>query len=102
MIFAGALLLVSLAASSGVCAQLTISVGPTTPLSKKTKVCKVLEYGAKADNKTNMTLALGAAFQEWQLPHDGGYCTLQWNELHLPAEWADHGVSTSNALTHCD
>lgn len=71
MIIAKALLLASLAASSGVWAQLTGSVGPTTPLSKKTKVCDILQYGAKADNQTNVAPALRAAFQQCVVPNPG-------------------------------
>ena len=71
MILERALLLASLAASSGVWAQLTGSVGPKTPLSQKTKVCNVLDYGAKADNKTNVAPALRDAFQQCVLPHPG-------------------------------
>jgi polygalacturonase len=71
MRLAKSFLLASLAASSSVWAQLTGSVGPTTPLSQKTKVCNILQYGAKADNKTNVAPALRAAFQQCVLPNPG-------------------------------
>ena len=51
--------------------QLTGPVGPTTPLSKKTRVCNVLDYGAKADNVTNIAPALRSAYQQCVLPHPG-------------------------------
>jgi rhamnogalacturonan hydrolase len=38
------------------------SVGALTPLSKKTTVCNVLDYGAVADNKTDIGVAIAAAF----------------------------------------
>lgn len=34
--------------------QLTGSVGPTTKTSKKSTICNVLDYGGKADNKTDI------------------------------------------------
>jgi rhamnogalacturonan hydrolase len=38
------------------------SVGPLTPLSSKTKICNVLDYGAVADNSTDLGPALKSAF----------------------------------------
>jgi rhamnogalacturonan hydrolase len=49
MIVTKALLLASLATSFSAYAQLTDPVGPTTPLSQKTKVCNILDYGALRD-----------------------------------------------------
>ncbi|KAG4440756.1 hypothetical protein IFR05_003743 [Cadophora sp. M221] len=40
------------------------SVGPLTPLSAKTKICNVLDYGAKADNKTDIGPAILSAFSK--------------------------------------
>lgn len=40
------------------------SVGPLTPLSSKSKVCNVLDYGAVADNKTDIGPAISSAFTE--------------------------------------
>ena len=96
MILERALLLASLAASSGVWAQLTGPVGPTTPLSQKTKVCNVLDYGAKADNKTNVAPALRAVFQQCVLPHpgsrlylpNGNYLTTEGIVLSNGTNWA--------------
>ena len=51
--------------------QLTGPVGPTTPLANKNRVCNVLDYGAKADNVTNIAPALRSAFQRCVLPHPG-------------------------------
>jgi rhamnogalacturonan hydrolase len=96
MIITRALLFGSLAASSGVWAQLTGSVGPTTPLSQKTKVCNILQYGAKADNKTNVAPALRAAFQQCVLPNpgsrlyvpEGNYLTTEDIVLSNGTKWA--------------
>lgn len=71
MIFAKALLLAGLTTSLGAWAQLTGPVGPITPLSKKTKICNIVDYGAKADNKTNVAPALRDAFQKCVLPNPG-------------------------------
>jgi hypothetical protein len=38
------------------------SVGAITPLSSKTKVCNILDYGAVADNKTDIGPAIKSAF----------------------------------------
>lgn len=38
------------------------SVGPLTPLSSKSKICNVLDYGAVADNKTDIGPAILSAF----------------------------------------
>ncbi|KAG4418060.1 hypothetical protein IFR04_008797 [Cadophora malorum] len=40
------------------------SVGPLTPLSSKSKICNVLDYGAKADNKTDIGPAILSAFSK--------------------------------------
>jgi rhamnogalacturonan hydrolase len=71
MIVTKALLLASLATSFSAYAQLTDPVGPTTPLSQKTKVCNILDYGAKADNKTNVAPALRDTFQKCVLLNKG-------------------------------
>lgn len=96
MIVTRALLFASLAASSVVWAQLTGSVGPTTPLSQKTKVCNILQYGAKADNKTNVAPALRATFQQCVLPNpgsrlyvpEGNYLTTEDIVLSNGTNWA--------------
>lgn len=38
------------------------SVGPATPLSSKSKICNVLDYGAVADNATDIAPAIEKAF----------------------------------------
>ena len=59
---APALLLSSLALGA---AQVDKSkVGPLTALSSKSKVCNVLDYGGKADNKTDIGPAISAAFTQ--------------------------------------
>jgi rhamnogalacturonan hydrolase len=78
MIFTKALLLASLATPFSAYAQLTGPVGPTTPLSQKTKVCNILDYGAKADNKTNVAPALHDAFRKCVLPNKG-------SRLYIPS-----------------
>lgn len=54
-------LLVSLVLSLSTNAQLVGPVGPTTPLVGKTRGCNILDYGAKADNHTNVAPAIKAA-----------------------------------------
>lgn len=71
MIVTRAILLATLVTSFTAYAQLTGPVGPTTPLSQKTKVCDILDFGAKADNKTNVAPALRDAFQKCVLPNKG-------------------------------
>jgi len=55
-----AFLLYSLAKSAAV-VDLT-SVGPSTPLSAKSTICNVLDYGGVADNKTDIGPAIKLAF----------------------------------------
>lgn len=43
-------------------AQLVGPVGPTTSLTQKTHICNILDYGAIADNVTDISSALHAAF----------------------------------------
>lgn len=42
--------------------QLIGPVGPTTPLKKKTVECNVLNYGAFADNSTDISFAIERTF----------------------------------------
>lgn len=91
-----ALLLVGLTTSLGAWAQLTGPVGPNTPLSQKTKVCNILDYGAKSDNKTNVAPALRDAFQKCVLPNkgsrlyvpEGNYLTTEDIVLSNATNWA--------------
>ncbi|KUJ23727.1 pectin lyase-like protein [Mollisia scopiformis] len=58
-----ALLVPSLLFSSFAQAEVdTSSVGPLTPLSSKSTICNVLDYGAVADNSTDIGLAILSAF----------------------------------------
>ena len=65
------LLLASLTVTSSASAQLIGPVGPTTPLAQKQKECKITDYGAKADNATNIAPAIQAAFTQCVLPNPG-------------------------------
>lgn len=48
---------------AGAGAQVDLSsVGPSTALSAKSKICNVLDYGAVADNKTDIGPAISSAF----------------------------------------
>lgn len=40
------------------------SLGASTPLSSKSKVCNVLDYGAKADGKTDISSAVKSTFSQ--------------------------------------
>lgn len=71
MTFSWYLVLASIALSAFVHGQLIGPVGPTTPLSRKTKVCNVLNYGAKADNVTNVAPAIRDAFHKCVLLRPG-------------------------------
>lgn len=50
--------------ATGCSAQLSGAVGPTTSTASKAakKICNVLDYGAKADQSTDLGLGLLAAF----------------------------------------
>lgn len=54
-----------------VCGQLIGPVGPITPLSEKTIECNILNYGAVADNATDVSSALNSAFTECVLKNPG-------------------------------
>lgn len=56
-----ALLLSSLAEATQVDKR---SVGALTPLSSKTKICNILDYGGVADNSTDIGPAIKSAFSE--------------------------------------
>jgi rhamnogalacturonan hydrolase len=51
--------------------QLIGPVGPTTPLAEKTYECDILDYGAVADNVTDVSTALQSTFEECVLKHPG-------------------------------
>ncbi|RAO64703.1 uncharacterized protein BHQ10_000715 [Talaromyces amestolkiae] len=52
-------------------AQLIGPVGPTTDLSDKNIECNILNYGAKADNKTDISTALEDTFTDCVLKNPG-------------------------------
>lgn len=52
-------------------AQLIGPVGPTTDLSEKNIQCNILNYGAKADNSTDISTALENTFTECVLKNPG-------------------------------
>ncbi|KAH9233137.1 glycoside hydrolase family 28 protein [Colletotrichum gloeosporioides 23] len=56
---------------SGVAAQLTGPVGPTTALSKKTTECNILNYGGISDNSTDVADAIENAYKSCVLVHAG-------------------------------
>lgn len=67
--FASRLLLLASGALSLVSAQLIGPVGPITPLQYKNHECSILDYGAVADNKTDVSDAIHLAFELCVKPH---------------------------------
>jgi rhamnogalacturonan hydrolase len=65
------LLIATLFVAHGVVSQLSGSVGPTTSTAAKKgkKTCNVLDYGAKADQQTDLSSALSKA---WSACASGG------------------------------
>lgn len=68
MKFTNLLLLPLLRIAAG---QLIGPVGPTTGLEEKTIECNILDYGAVADNKTDISTALETVFSECVRKHPG-------------------------------
>lgn len=68
MKFTNLLLLSLLRITAG---QLIGPVGPTTDLEDKTIECNILDYGAVADNKTDISTALETVFSECVRKHPG-------------------------------
>jgi rhamnogalacturonan hydrolase len=76
--------------------QLIGPVGPTTPLTKKVIECNVLDYGAKADNETNVAPAILAAYEDCVRPNpgsrlivpEGNYLTTEDIVLANATNWA--------------
>ncbi|KAJ3956676.1 hypothetical protein N0V92_006766 [Colletotrichum tropicale] len=64
-------LLAAVLSLSGVAAQLTGPVGPTTALSKKTTECNILTYGGVSDNSTDVADAIENAYKSCVLVHAG-------------------------------
>jgi len=77
------------------------TVGPLTPLSAKSKICNVLNYGAFADNKTDIGPAISKAFSSCVV---GGGATLYIPPgsysskylYHLRADWSLANVNSCN------
>lgn len=67
---ASALLVPALLSSLASAAVDPSTVGALTPLSSKTKICNVLDYGGVADNSTDIGPAITSAFSECAI--DGG------------------------------
>ncbi|KAE8352875.1 pectin lyase fold/virulence factor [Aspergillus coremiiformis] len=72
--------------------QLIGPVGPTTPLSQKTKECNILTYGAVGDNSTDISTALERTFNECVRPHPGSRLVVPEGQYLL-----SRGVVLSNA-----
>ena len=75
--------------------QLIGPVGPTTPLARKVIICNVLDYGAKADNETNVALPILAAYEDCVRPNpgrlivpEGNYLTTEDIALVNATNWA--------------
>jgi hypothetical protein len=73
-------------------AQLIGPVGPTTPLSHKTRQCNVLHYGAVNDNSTDIADALELTFRECVLKSPGSRLVVPEGEYLL-----NRSVVLSNA-----
>ncbi|TDL16026.1 rhamnogalacturonase-like protein [Rickenella mellea] len=92
--FITALTLVA-AICAGASAQLTGRVGPTTPLSQKTKVCNVLNYGGSVGSN-DIGPAIGSAFTNCVLKNSGSvlyvppgnYNMQTWQTLNGGNNWA--------------
>ncbi|PYH87462.1 pectin lyase-like protein [Aspergillus ellipticus CBS 707.79] len=75
-----------------VAGQLIGPVGPTTPLAQKTVECSILDYGAVADNQTDIAAALEATFAECVQPRPGSRLVVPAGDYLL-----GRGVVFSNA-----
>ncbi|OOF93266.1 glycoside hydrolase family 28 protein [Aspergillus carbonarius ITEM 5010] len=84
--------LVLLLWSSLAAGQLIGPVGPTTPLAQKTVECNVLDYGAVADNSTDLAPALESAFSACVLPNPGSRLVVPAGDYLI-----QRGVVLSNA-----
>jgi hypothetical protein len=60
----GSLLCLAPLVSSLVQGQLIGPVGPNTSLNKKIHECNIIDYGAVADNETDVSIALNATFND--------------------------------------
>ncbi|KXS12639.1 glycoside hydrolase family 28 protein [Gonapodya prolifera JEL478] len=77
-------------------AQLSGRVGPLTSICKKTTICNVLDYGAKADGVTDIGPAILSAFTNCVLKNNastlyvppGNYAMATWVTLRNGNTWA--------------
>ncbi|KAH8690903.1 endo-rhamnogalacturonase F [Talaromyces proteolyticus] len=72
--------------------QLIGPVGPTTSLGSKTTECNILDYGAVADNSSDISVALETAFSNCILRNPGSKLIVPEGEYLL-----NRGVVLSNA-----
>ncbi|RAH46337.1 putative rhamnogalacturonase [Aspergillus brunneoviolaceus CBS 621.78] len=86
------LLLSSLVLAGLAAGQLIGPVGPTTDLSLKTHECSILDYGAVADNSTDIATALETTFTECVLPNPGSRLIVPEGNYLI-----ERGVVLSNA-----
>lgn len=77
---------------SPVSAQLIGRVGPTTDLSEKKTECNILDYGAVADNSTDIADALETTFNNCVCRHAGSRLVVPEGEYLI-----NRGVVLSNA-----
>ncbi|KAJ5852363.1 CAZyme family GH28 [Penicillium soppii] len=71
--------------------QLIGPVGPTTHLKDKTIECNILDYGAVADNKTDIATALETVFSDCVQKHPGSRLVVPEGEYLI-----ERGVTLSN------
>lgn len=72
-------------------AQLIGPVGPTTSLAQKTHLCNILDYGAVADNATDVAPALHSAFDN---------CVSKYNNSHLVVPEGNFLINQSVVLSN--
>jgi hypothetical protein len=71
--------------------QLIGPVGPTTDLEDKNIECNILDYGAVADNKTDVSSALERVFSDCVRKHPGSRLVVPEGEYLI-----ERGVTLSN------
>jgi hypothetical protein len=72
--------------------QLIGPVGPATDLKDKKIECNILDYGAVADNKTDISTALETVFSDCVCKHPGSRLIVPEGEYLI-----ERGVTLSNA-----
>lgn len=63
MFFSSHIFLATCLLASPISAQLIGPVGPITPLNQKNHICNILDFGGIADNSTDISSAITAAFE---------------------------------------